>query len=183
MSEQMQSSNSVSGQGSNFSQKNTNSKNKGLAFLVIGIVVLVAVAAFLVVSILSSSQTSNEWSAVSLTNGRTYFGQIEKETSDKVILENVYYLQVNQVQDQEGQNQPQISLQNIQNEMHGPTDRMEINRDHVLFVEKLSNNSQILAALKQQAAGAGLQQGAGMQQMQQQMPQQNPQANPANPQQ
>jgi len=154
MSEQMHSSNSVSAQGSNFSH----SKKKGLAFLIIGIIVLLAVASFLVVTILSSTETAENWQAVSLTNGRTYFGQIVKESSDKIVLEDVYYFQVNQVQNQEGQAQPQISLQNIQNEMHGPTNKMEINKEHVLFVEELSDNSQVLTALRQQQAGTGFQQ-------------------------
>ncbi len=165
-----------SNQGGSFNQ--SNSSKKGLIFLIIGIIVLIAVAAFLVVQILSSTTTkAKEWNAVSLTNGRTYFGHVTKETSSKVVLEDVYYFQVRQVQDQEGQTQPQVSLQSLQSEMHGPTNRMEINRDHVLFVEKLSQNSQVLAALNQQGAGAGFQQAPQQQVPSQQAPQQQ-QTNP-----
>ena len=164
MSEQMNSS-----QNDSFHSNRSRSSKKGLAFLLVGIIILLAVIAFLVVQIVSSATTKdNQWDAVSLTNGRTYFGHVTKETSEKLVLENVYYFQVSQVQNEEGETQPQASLQSIKGEMHGPTDKMEINRDHVLFVEELSQNSQVMAALNQQGSGT-LQPGAGLNQ---QVPQQ-----------
>ncbi len=39
-----------------------------------------------------------DYQAVFLTNGQVYFGKIKSETADKVVMEDIYYLQVSQSQ-------------------------------------------------------------------------------------
>jgi len=54
-------------------------------------------------------------------------------------------------QTQEGQEQanPQgeLSLVKLGNELHGPTDAMHINRDQILFIEDLKDDSNVFQAI------------------------------------
>src|SRR3989338_4950381 len=87
------------------------------------------------------SSFEKEWQAIFLSNGQVYFGQVKKENFAEIILEDIYYLQVTrplqQTQDGEQPANPQgeLSLVKLGNELHGPTDTMFINREHVLFIE------------------------------------------------
>lgn len=102
---------------------------------------------------------NNDWQAVFLNNGQVYFGKIKSVTSRELILTNIYYLQVinkplqttqegssEQVQ-QNQQTQQELTLIKLGNELHGPTDKMIINRDYILLTEKLKNDSQVVKAI------------------------------------
>jgi len=133
--------------------------------LIVLIVAILAVGLFLVSkyttwNILKVNKTSqgslaSGWQAVFLTNGQVYFGQVTKNNENTVILKNVYYLQVQQqgqlTQDQTqaaAQQQPNLSLVKLGNELHGPTDKMLINKTQVLFIEDLKNESKVVEAIK-----------------------------------
>lgn len=96
------------------------------------------------------------YQAVFLTNGQVYFGKISNAQSTYATLTDIFYLQVVQPplqgQQQPGQQpaapQPQISLVKLGNELHGPVDEMQINRDHVLFYEDLKEDGQVVQAIK-----------------------------------
>ena len=96
---------------------------------------------------MSSEEISGEWHAVFLTSGQVYFGQIEKINDRDFVLSNVYYLQVidkplQQTQEVDvatAEPEQEIRLNKITNEMHGPEDTMNINRDHILLYEELRN--------------------------------------------
>lgn len=94
------------------------------------------------------------WKAVFLTNGQVYFGKIIKETKNILILREIYYLQVQQLaQEQQGQEanqQPQFTLIKLGEEIHGPTDELRINRNHVIFVETLKPNSKVVQTIEAQ---------------------------------
>jgi len=128
-------------------------KNNSLLTLIIGIIILVILVIVLTFIFLkpAMNQTSS-WSAVFLTNGRTYFGKIETENTEFITLNNVYYLQVQEVPPvAEGEvAQQQLSLMSVGDEMHGPEDFMRINKDHVLFIEKLKANSSVVTSIEQQ---------------------------------
>lgn len=130
--------------------RKTNGK-KGLIPLILGIIVLIAIIAFLVVTIFSSPTKGNTWYGVFLTNGRTYFGQIVKQNSQAVVLKDVYYLQVQQTPlIEEGvEPQPQITLVNVSNDFHNPESEMQISRAHILYVQKLKKDSQVVTTIKQ----------------------------------
>lgn len=96
------------------------------------------------------------YQAVFLTNGQTYFGKVSGERKAYVTLDNVYYLLLkkplqNQNQAGEVQNQdlskPEYSLIKLGKEMHGPTS-MSINRDQILFIENLADDSKVVTAIK-----------------------------------
>ncbi len=127
-------------------------KKHGLLALIIGIVVLIILVVVLTLFFLKPriNQTS-PWSAVFLTNGRTYFGKIEKENTEFITLNDVYYLQVQQVPSSvEGEEpQSQLSLMSIDDEIHGPENFMRINKDHVLFIEELKTDSSVVSSIEQ----------------------------------
>lgn len=127
-------------------------RRKGLILLIVGIIILIAIVVFLVYMIFSLPSAKSSWSAVFLTNGRTYFGQIAKQNSNVVVLQNVYYIQVQEMEPtEEGeQPQPQLSLVNVSDELHGPESEMQINWTHILFIQKLKQDSQVVATIEQQ---------------------------------
>ncbi len=95
---------------------------------------------------------SNSYQAVFLSNGQVYFGKLYHENSKFSILTNIYYLQAAQSLQplQEGQAPPaNINLVKLGGEMHGPTDEMRINREHILFIEDLKEDSRVLQSIKQ----------------------------------
>lgn len=160
--------------------QNNNSGNSKLPWIVLAvIVVLLAVSGVLFRDKLTGSKTSADkektvtgkasgYQAVFLTNGQVYFGKLSKAESPFPVMTEIYYLQVVQPplqgqQDpnqptQQTANQPQISLVKLGNELHGPTDEMKINREHILFYEDLREDGQVVVAIKNNKAtpeGAG----------------------------
>jgi hypothetical protein len=95
------------------------------------------------------------YQAVFLSNGQVYFGKVSSTTSSDLVLEDIYYLQVEgQIQpEQQGTQQPKLSLVKLGNELHGPQDKMIINRDHVLFWENLKDDGKVVSAIKDHKAG------------------------------
>ena len=91
--------------------------------------------------------------AVFLTNGQVYFGSV-KEMSPKFLdLENIYYLNSQQAQPDQGSKdtsqQTNFSLVKLGCELHGPYDQMIINRDQVVFWENLRDDGQVGKAIEQ----------------------------------
>lgn len=106
-----------------------------------------------VTKVASEQAAQNVYQAVFLTNGQVYFGNVEDDARDPVILQDVYYLRVTQqlqpVPDPEEspQSVPQISLVKLGNELHGPTDEMRITRSQILFIEDLKEDSAVVRAI------------------------------------
>ncbi len=103
-----------------------------------------------------------EWQAVFLTNGQVYFGKVSKVTGDNVYLRDIYYLQVVnqplQASQQAGETAEQpaaepaepeqrLTLIKLGNELHGPRDEMIINREHVILMEDLKDDSRVVQAI------------------------------------
>ncbi len=88
--------------------------------------------------------------AVFLTNGQVYFGIVQAKSDNEVILTDIYYLQsdrgVNTGANLE--TQQDIKLIKLGNELHGPEDYMELNRDHILFIENLKSDSKVVKAIQ-----------------------------------
>lgn len=97
---------------------------------------------------------TSQYQAVFMTNGQAYFGQIVSDVEDQfVILEDVYYLQVQPTADNTGAQREETSLVKLGSEMHGPEDSMKINRDHILFIEELKSDSKIVGAIQSYQQG------------------------------
>lgn len=125
--------------------------------------VAVAIIALLLIlfgfpAVSSKAIDEKTYQAVFLTNGQVYFGKLEKPTSHYPRLTDVYYLrqnqQIQQGEEQSTTTQPQVSLIKLGDELHGPLDEMLLNRDHILFLENLKDDSRVVKAIKQQKTQA-----------------------------
>lgn len=105
-----------------------------------------------------------KYQAIFLTNGQVYFGKINSSNNTYVELVDIFYLQVKPVlqQGDEGNDntnknpqdqKTELSLVKLGNELHGPLDRMMINKDQVVFVEDLKDDSKVTEAIKRYQQG------------------------------
>jgi len=122
-----------------------------LLFCVTVVIVLLATLLYLGGNKESGQIDGTKKQAVFLTNGQVYFGEIKTVNGKYLDLRGIYYLNVNQqVQpDQSDQKtqQSSISLVKLGCELHGPLDKMIINRDQVTFWENLKDDSQVSKAI------------------------------------
>ena len=116
--------------------------------VLLGIIIIVLVV---VAAILWQQKTKvSGRQAVFLTNGQVYFGKIS-DTDDKfVTLTEVYYLQQQDLNLQSGKKieNSQVNVIKLGDELHGPEDKMKINRDHILFYETMKNDAKISDAIR-----------------------------------
>ncbi len=96
------------------------------------------------------SPKQDGYSAVFLTNGQVYFGEIISQKNHTIVLTHIYYLQTNTADPKAEVTEANMSLVKLGNELHGPTDEMQINRDHVLFIETLRTDSKVVQAITSQ---------------------------------
>lgn len=101
----------------------------------------------------ASNVNKDQYQAVFLNGGQVYFGKINELNSKYLGMNNIYYLRVNQqVQpDQQQQNAAQndISLVKLGCELHGPEDKMIINREQIIFWENLKTDGQVAKAVEE----------------------------------
>ncbi len=117
----------------------------------IGAVILVVVIGLGLVWWLKPAQSQSEYQAVFLTNNQVYFGKLSDKNSRYVTLSDIYYIQVSQpLQSQTPASNPQANLNLVKlgSELHGPQSVMSINRDHILFIEDLKSDSQVVKAIR-----------------------------------
>lgn len=103
---------------------------------------------------LNLSADPSSYQAVFLTNNQVYFGKLIGESRDYATLNDIFYLQVAQPL-QPSQPGGQVNLVKLGNELHGPADVMRINREHILFVEDLKEDSQVVKAITNYKANLG----------------------------
>jgi len=108
---------------------------------------------------------SDAYYAVFLSNGQVYFGHLANITESYPELTDIYYLQLNQqqqqqqaqvqpaegdqpeLQEQTQEKDPELSLVKLGKELHGPEDKMVLNGEHILFYEKLTEDSNVVKAI------------------------------------
>jgi hypothetical protein len=88
---------------------------------------------------------SGEYQAVFLDNGQVYFGKLHKSRGDFFLLTDVFYLQSGVAVEQTSN----LALTKLGSEAHGPQDSMQINREHILFIENMKNDSKVVQAIQQ----------------------------------
>lgn len=88
----------------------------------------------------------DNYKAVFLTNDQVYFGQVSGIDKPYVTLKDIFYLQVGQPL-QPSEPASNVNLIKLGGELHGPQDLMTINRDHILFIEDLQSDSQVVQAI------------------------------------
>lgn len=147
---------------SNGDSSNRSSKGKRLAALVSALLILSIFVGGVLYFALQNKDTEStvvsgieaeKYQAVFMTNGQVYFGHLGKLESKYSELTDVYYLQVQQdvqpAADKTPTDQSQVSLTKLGNELHGPTDRMHIASDQILFWENLKDDSTVVKAIKE----------------------------------
>ena len=112
-----------------------------------------------VLGALHLNNDSKDWMAVTLDNGSIYFGHITSRSDKQVVLENAYFAQTNpkaQTTDASGKttgdaSQPQYLLTKVgQGEVYGPEETLDINSSHVLYIQILSTDSQVVKTINAQ---------------------------------
>ncbi len=157
-------SHTQAGSGSSFSRMGSGMRYAFVILLFSVTVLLAGVAIFLGTS--SSGKYAenallekDRYQAVFLNGGQVYFGKVNGLNNRFMVLEDIYYLRVNQqVQPNQSTNTNQntdISLAKLGNELHGPQDRMVINRDQVMFWENLKDDGQVVKAISDYKANGG----------------------------
>lgn len=140
--------------GKSLSPSNMGNVGK-FAFLIL-LVVLVVLALFSMIMFKGNFKEDSfvdkaKYQAVFLNGGQVYFGKVSDINAKGVVMDKIYYLRVNQqVQpdaNTQANNSNDISLVKLGCELHGPTDRMVINRDQVIFWENLKDDGQVTKAI------------------------------------
>lgn len=108
-------------------------------------VIILALAVLGVIAV--PGQKSEAWQAVFLTNGQAYFGHVARVTPNWLVLRDVHYIQT-APSGAAGQQAPaSMALVKLGSEIHGPTNEMRINREHVLLTEVLRNDSAVVQTI------------------------------------
>lgn len=93
---------------------------------------------------------TSKMQAVFMNGGQVYFGKITGLNSKNIVLEDIYYLRVNQqVQPDAEPKGDDISLVKLGCELHGPEDRMVIKQDQTIFWENLKSDGKVAQAVNQ----------------------------------
>ncbi|MDQ3159119.1 MAG: hypothetical protein M3P98_03240 [bacterium] len=79
-----------------------------------------------------------------------YFGKIAEVNAGYMVLDNIYYLSVGQSLDPDTKAQPQVIKLGC--ELHGPQDRMVINREQISWWQNLRNDGKVSEAIEQYTA-------------------------------
>lgn len=92
---------------------------------------------------------SSGYSAVFLTNNQVYFGKLESQNSDYPTLKDVYYLRVDKGSSATASASPGVSLVKLGEELHGPSDEIQFNKDQILLIEDLKTDSRVFKAIQE----------------------------------
>jgi hypothetical protein len=125
-------------------------------WIVAGVVVLVAVVAWLVVNAglgQANQVDKNKYQAVFLTNGQVYFGKLNGWGGPRPYLTDVYYLQAPNSSSESDAQSPEDNtntrtLVKLGSELHKPSDKLILNPDAILFVENIEDDGQVVQAIK-----------------------------------
>jgi len=85
----------------------------------------------------------NPYYAVYLQTGDMYFAKLSR--FPKLILSDIWFLQANIEENQ----QTGFNLVEFSDAMFGPKDKMEINRENVVWISKLRDDSQVVTFILQ----------------------------------
>lgn len=100
-----------------------------------------------------------KYQALFLTNGEVYFGKLHDNGLEYMTLEDVYYVQAQSIQDKAlatddvqnaaGVAQSKAQLIKLGSEVHGPTDKIIVRKDQVLYFENLKSDGQVAKLIEQ----------------------------------
>lgn len=99
----------------------------------------------------SNFYKSDTYQSVFLTNGSVFFGKIIKQNESAIVLQDVYYLKSNDIQNQSGAESAELgnlALVKVTNDIHSPENEAEIRLDQVLFIQNLTLESRVLQSIR-----------------------------------
>lgn len=98
----------------------------------------------------SKAVNKSAYQAVFLNNNQVYFGKITDFNKSALNLEDIYYIQLdnNGQQSTQQANSNNITLVKLGCEIHGPQDKMVINRTQIIFWENLKDDGQVVKTIK-----------------------------------
>lgn len=137
--------------------KNKFSFKKTIKLLVSFVVgaIIIGGCLYLYKSTTSSMIDSGKYQAVFLTNGQVYFGKLKIQNGGYMVLSDIYYLQTKtkaddggDVQAAAGKDDVGLEVVKLGSEIHGPLDKMIINKDQVLFFENLKNDGSLTKTIE-----------------------------------
>ncbi len=152
----------VKNNNNNNTSSASRSNPKGLRIAQVGLLACIAILVLAAAFLMATSNNKNSASvsaesrfvdttkmqAIFLNNGQVYFGKIGDLNKDYLSLSDIYYLRVNQqVQPGQPTGQNDVSLAKLGCELHGPEDRMVVNRSQVVFWENLKTDGQVADAV------------------------------------
>ena len=88
---------------------------------------------------------TGEWYAVYLLNGQVLYGQIRGFTKDTLRLVNVYYIQTLTV----GERTTNNIVRRGTNEVSAPENWLLINRDQILYWEKIGKDAPVMKVIRE----------------------------------
>ena len=113
-------------------------------FIKISLIIAIILLSVLVyVSFLNKIDKRSTYHAVFLRSGDMYFGKLSR--FPKLTLSDVWYLQVNTQENQ----QTGFNLAKFTNMVFGPKDKMDINKENVVWISKLTDDSQVVSFILQ----------------------------------
>lgn len=99
----------------------------------------------------ASQVNGSKYQAVFLNNGQVYFGKLHGFYTERPYLTDVYYIQApdgTAAQDEKATDASTQKLIKLGKEIHGPENKLILNKDSVLFVENLNDDSNVVKAIK-----------------------------------
>ena len=91
---------------------------------------------------------SDTYQAVFLDSGQVYFGKVQPCFGKFLTLRDVHYFDSNQQAFEESD----LTLVKLEEEIHGPEDKMKILKDHILFIQNLTPESKVVEAISNKGA-------------------------------
>ncbi len=118
-----------------------------LVFVFLAVLVLCG-ATFFFQRVWQQHQRGQHYQAVFLSNDQVYYGHLRNWHGNQVLLTDVYYAQAASETDTKDTKQPQFVLVKLTDHATAPKDALYLNRDHILYVEDLAANSQIVQIIE-----------------------------------
>lgn len=118
---------------------------------VLVVAILIGIAVF-GGGLVSQNPDKDKYQAVFLANGQVYFGKLSGLNGTYANLNDVYYIQTNpqQASTPSPSPQPNLSLVQLGDELHGPEREMQISRTQIVFWENLKDDSKVVKAIEEQ---------------------------------
>ncbi len=127
----------------------------GLTYACIALAVILSAAKIGLQGMQYKSLYQNDtYQAVTLTNGQTFFGQMERYGRNTFVITDVYYLQSAQTEVSDDALTESVAsglqLVPLTEDLHQPYNHMVLNREHIIYWQNLQPDSPIMEAITKQ---------------------------------